>query len=1018
MTPFLLQVAQHYHPAPEISRMCFIFPNKRAVGFFLKYLGDLSAAQRRPIIAPACITINDFFARLGGLRPADRMAAMLTLYDCYKALKPDAEPLDEFIFWGGVILSDFAEVDKYLVEPGHIFKNVAEYRQLQDSLDYLTAEQEEALRHFLGQFRDSGEYKERFRRIWDILLPLYHSFNEALAAEGMATEGAIYRSIAKSLDSVAVVDLLEEGFPDTERFVFVGLNALNECEKRVMRRMRDAGVAEFCWDFSSEEIKDGANRASFFLSRNVAEFPQAFVPDPDGLPRPVVNVVSVPSSVGQTKLLPIILDRCRYSILGSSAAPHPTIDCVDGPPAIEPRVLRPSNGVPAPLSMPDSTIPADGRSSSETAATLGMLRGGTVSGANGGVERSETVEEEEPTAAGQGIGINTAIVLPDEGLLMNVLNSVPEGVEDVNVTMGYPIKGSEFQALMDDIAAMQQNLRERNGQVQFYHKYVWGIFSNGIIRDCLSEDGKQIVGKIRKDARYFIGRDAFRGDALLELIFRPAEDIPQYLKELLIGIAPLLKEQGHMQMELDFAMFYYKAANRLEGMHLEIQPRTMWRLLGQLTARASVPFKGEPLKGLQIMGPLETRALDFDNLIILSCNEGMFPRRAVAPSFIPAELRKGFGLPTYEYQDSVWAYYFYRLIQRASNVWLLFDSRTELSRSGEESRYIRQLQMLYDFDLRRYVVKAPLQDAAAAADIEKTDGDLGAMQADGFSLSVSALQNYLSCPAKFYYSKVKGLKAADEVSEALDAGMLGTVLHETMQTLYGADKIISKAYLEKLLSDEPYLRGLVASGIKEKLKTDEVEGRNLIFEEVIVKYVLQILKTDLARLKKAGKESFRVLGLELERWKTIGGFRFKGYIDRLDSFEDGTVRIVDYKTGKVLDTDVKISDDNASSVVDSLFEAKENSKRPKIALQLYLYDEYLEGDPLIKGKKIVNCIYQTSNIFVSMPEEVERSRQFCQLMRERVAGMLDEIRDKSVPWSRTKDIKTCEFCDFKTICGR
>ena len=984
MTPFLLQVAQHYHPAPEISRMCFIFPNKRAVGFFLKYLGDLSAAQRRPIIAPACITINDFFARLGGLRPADRMAAMLTLYDCYKVLKPDAEPLDEFIFWGGVILSDFAEVDKYLVEPGHIFKNVAEYRQLQDSLDYLTAEQEDALRHFLGQFRDSGEYKERFRRIWDILLPLYHSFNEALAAEGMATEGAIYRSIAKSLDSVAVVDLLGEGFPDVGKFVFVGLNALNECEKRVMRRMRDAGVAEFCWDFSSEEIKDGANRASFFLSRNVAEFPQAFVPDPDGLPRPVVNVVSVPSSVGQTKLLPAILGRCRYSILsnageGSSSS---TVSLRSTPPIA-------SDG-PLPLSMPRVAAVSE-------------------------EDHSPALGDDHPCGE---IGINTAIVLPDEGLLMNVLNSVPEGVEDVNVTMGYPIKGSEFQALMDDIAAMQQNLRERNGQVQFYHKYVWGIFSNGIIRDCLSEDGKQIVGKIRKDARYFIGRDAFRGDALLELIFRPAEDIPRYLKELLIGIAPLLKEQGHMQMELDFAMFYYKAANRLEGMHLEIQPRTMWRLLGQLTARASVPFKGEPLKGLQIMGPLETRALDFDNLIILSCNEGMFPRRAVAPSFIPAELRKGFGLPTYEYQDSVWAYYFYRLIQRASNVWLLFDSRTELSRSGEESRYIRQLQMLYDFDLRRYVVKAPLQDAAAAADIEKTDGDLAAMQADGFSLSVSALQNYLSCPAKFYYSKVKGLKAADEVSEALDAGMLGTVLHETMQTLYGADKIISKAYLEKLLSDEPYLRGLVASGIKEKLKTDEVEGRNLIFEEVIVKYVLQILKTDLARLKKAGKESFRVLGLELERWKAIGGFRFKGYIDRLDSFEDGTVRIVDYKTGKVLDTDVKISDDNASSVVDSLFEAKENSKRPKIALQLYLYDEYLEGDPLIKGKKIVNCIYQTSNIFVSMPEEVERSRQFCQLMRERVAGMLDEIRDKSVPWSRTKDIKTCEFCDFKTICGR
>ena len=601
---------------------------------------------------------------------------------------------------------------------------------------------------------------------------------------------------------------------------------------------------------------------------------------------------------------------------------------------------------------------------------------------------------------------------------MNVLNSIPEGIEDVNVTMGYPMRGSSFQALMNDIAAMQQNLRERNGEVQFYHKFVWGIFSNGIIRDCLSEEGKKAVARIRADARYYIGQGAFKGDALLELIFRPARDILQYLKDLLVGIAPLLKEQGDMQMELDFAMFYYKAANRLQGMDLDIQPRTMWRLLGQLTARASVPFKGEPLKGLQIMGPLETRALDFDNLIILSCNEGMFPRRSVAPSFIPAELRKGFGLPTYEYQDSVWAYYFYRLIQRASNIWLLFDSRTELSRSGEESRYIRQMQMLYDFDLRRYVVKAPLQDAGIPEDIVKTDADIAAMEAEGFRLSVSALQNYLACPAKFYYSKVKGLAPADEVSEALDAGMLGTVLHETMEALYSVGGKVGKGYIEKLLADEPAIHALVASKIKEQLKTDEVEGRNLIFEEIIVKYVLQILRTDKARLQKAGKDSFRVLGLELERRKKIGGFEFVGYIDRLDSFEDGTVRIVDYKTGKVLDTDVKIDDGNASAVVEKLFGSTDNSKRPKIALQLYLYDEYLEGDPLVKGKNIVNCIYQTSNIFVNMPEEVERSGEFCSLMRERVVRLLDEIKDKKVPWSRTQDQKTCEYCDFKTICGR
>ena len=287
--------------------MCFIFPNKRAVSFFRKYMGEECAAAKKAMISPECLTINDFFARIGGLRPADRMESLVTLYDCYSKLYPNAETLDEFIFWGGVLQSDFAEVDKYLVKADHIFKNVAEFRQMQDDLSYLEPEQREAMESFLGQFKGSGDYKEKFRRIWDILLPLYHSFNDALASKGLASEGMLYRSIADRLESESAVDVLAGSFPDSEKFVFVGLNALNECEKKVLRKMRDAHLAEFCWDFSSKEIKDPANRSSFFLAQNVAEFPQAFGLDPDGLPRPVVNVVSVPSSVGQTKLLPYIL---------------------------------------------------------------------------------------------------------------------------------------------------------------------------------------------------------------------------------------------------------------------------------------------------------------------------------------------------------------------------------------------------------------------------------------------------------------------------------------------------------------------------------------------------------------------------------------------------------------------------------------------------------------------------------------------------------------------------------------
>ena len=925
MTPFLKQVANHYHPAPEISRMCFIFPNKRAISFFRKYLAEECARTQKVMIAPECLTINDFFSRLGGLRTADRLSSLLTLYECYKELNPSAEPLDEFVFWGGVILSDFAEVDKYRVSPDQLFRNIADYRHLQGDFDFLEPAQRDAMEHFLGQFEKDGEYKERFRRIWDILLPLYDSFRVRMASRGMATEGGVYRQIADSLDSLAVADLLSGHFPDTEKYVFVGLNALNECEKRVLRKMRDAHLAEFCWDFSSDEIKDPANRSSFFLSQNVAEFPQAFTPDPDGLPRPVVNVVACPSSVGQAKILPSVLP-----------------------------------------------------------------------------EKAD---------------IRTAIVLPDEGLLVPVLNSIPEQIRDVNVTMGYPMKGSEFEALLNNIEALQLNLREKDGKTLFYHKYVWGIFSNSLVRSSVSEAGAEIIRRIRSEARYFIDSASFAGDSLLECIFRPAKDIPAYLKELILKLAHLLKQQEGKEMELDFAMYSYKAVTRLQDLGPDVQPRTWWKLIGQMTGRAAVPFKGEPLKGMQIMGPLETRALDFDNVIILSCNEGLFPRRAVSPSFIPAELRKGFGLPTYEYQDSVWAYYFYRLIQRAGNIWLIYDTRTELSRSGEESRYIRQLQMLYDFDIRQYSLKAPIRESVPETAIQKTEEDIAAMYDPRFRLSVSAVQNYLNCPAQFYYSRVKGLKAADEVNESLDAGMLGSVLHETMEELYTGMETVSRKYLESLLKDEGRVRGIISRRIKKKLRTDEVQGRNLIFEEIITRYAMQILRTDLGLLKDAGKDGFQVLGLELEKTLKIGNFTFLGYIDRLDSFDAGTVRIVDYKTGKVTEQDIDVTDANAAEVVDKLF-GPENKDRPKIALQLYLYGEYLKGDKLVAGKEMQNCIYQTTDIFRQKPKSIPRSPEFCRLAGERLEAVLKEMEDRSVPWKRTEDSKTCEWCDFKTICGR
>lgn len=949
MKPFLRQVAEHYSAAGNIERTCFIFPNRRSLVFFTRYLADCLKGSEKPVFTPKMFTMNDFFFRVSGKRPTDRVNLLLCLYECYKSLYSKAESLDEFIFWGDVLLSDFDDVDKYLVNPKDLFANVSDFKSIQDTYSYLTDTQRTAIENFLKHFREEGRLtvnigsddpnvKERFLQIWDLLYPLYTKFNLLLSSRGDAYEGQAYRALADRIGSESAADVLAEAFPGQDLFVFVGLNALNECEKKVMRRMRDAGIAQFCWDYSSKLIRDSRNKSSFFMSSNVQEFSQACdwdVDEPVGTPK--INVLSVPSSTGQAKLLPGIL---------------------------------------------------------------------------GGMGK---------------VGINTAVVLPDENLLIPVLNSIPEDVRDVNVTMGYPMGGSEFYSLLNDICTMQLHLRQKDGEWYFYHRQVWAIFSNSIFKIAAGEEGRQRMSAVKSGAKYYIPAGDLAGIPVFDLVFRAIvrdvksadaaviHGLEDYQSEIIKGIAQSLRDDPDMALELEFAKEYYLAVNRLRRIELPVQPTTYFRLLGQLVGSESVPFKGEPLKGLQIMGPLETRALDFENLIVLSCNEGVFPHRSVSSSFIPPELRRGFGLPTYEFQDAVWAYYFYRMIQRASNIWLIYDSRTENMKSGEESRYIKQLELHFGIGLKRHIARSVISEPESPGDISKTEEDVRVVKES--SLSASALQNYLSCPAKFYYHTVKRLHPDDEVSESMDAGMIGNVFHATMEDLYrGRDKVTAD-YVKSRIKDKKGIRAVIREHVKEELHTIEVSGRNLIFEDVVLQYVLKVLSRDLEHMKACGVDEFSVLGLELTLPWEFHGYHFKGIIDRLDSFVPGTVRVVDYKTGKVEDSDIHIDDSNALEVVEKLF-GTDNSKRPKISLQLFLYDMFVRSMPEYASRKMVNSIYQTAGLFVNPVEDVPVSESFCSLTAERLAEMLDEIADVGIPFRRTDDAETCKWCDFKMLCGR
>ena len=954
MIPFLKQVAARYL-ATDIEGTCFVFPNRRSAVFFRKYLGDLlrESGADRPMHAPQSLTINDFFYKVQGGEVTDRIRLLLELYESYKTVYPKAEPLDEFIFWGEVILADFGDVDKFLVDAEDLFTDVADFKDIQDDYTHLSDVQREAILHFVDHFRDrngrltvrldtdDATVKARFLQVWNILYPLYLDFRARLRAQGMAYEGMVYRDLAERLKGgEAVADVLSAVFPQARRFVFVGLNALNECEKTVLRRFRDAGLAEFCWDFVSEAVRDPRNKSSVFMRENVRVFPNAFPVDPDGIGKPSFHVVSVPSSVGQAKIAPEILARCHA-----------------------------------------------------------------------------------------GDPVETAFILPDETLLLPLLNSIPPEYAHINVTMGCPLTGGAVYSLVSSVAAMQQRLREKAGSWHFYHREVRSIFSNSLFRAVLTPEEEKVVREVKTQAKYYIPQGDLQGGPLLDLVFRPVVTRPKepsadqncqlvrYLSDIVSYVGWKLRGVEEMLLELDFAKRCMQSLNLLRDICLDALPATWLRLLDELLSGEAVPFRGEPLKGLQVMGPLETRALDFRNVILFSANEGVFPRRSSNASFVPPELRKGFGLPTFEYQDSVWAYYFYRMVQRAEHVWLVSDSRTEGLKSGEESRYIKQLQYHYQIPLERFVATSRLELAPEVAEIPKTQADVDLIR--GGEHSASSLQSYLYCPAKFYYSFIKHLSTEDEVLEAMDAGALGTVYHATMQSLYGPfkHKCLTVADIEGMMKDRKAIKTLVRKTIIDKMNTVDVTGRDLVVEEVIVEYVFRTLRHDKDLLVKSGSKGFDILFLEEKMTGMFEGFKIKGFADRIDSFLGGEARIVDYKTGKVEQDDIDINDDNAAEVVDKLFGPK-NSGRPKIALQLFLYGLLVQERTELRGRPVVNSIYSVSRLFTQPLQDRPANAEFARLTRERLKDLFAEMTDPSVPFRRTEERKTCEYCDFKMICGR
>ena len=632
-----------------------------------------------------------------------------------------------------------------------------------------------------------------------------------------------------------------------------------------------------------------------------------------------------------------------------------------------------------------------------------------------------------------------AIVLADETLLIPVLNSIPEYINDVNITMGFPISESPAFSLFNSLIDLQQS--QKKGDV-FYYKSIRKVIEHPYISSLYADDAYSIVNYILEHNKIYIGSESLIKNDLYKLIFKnisEKDSISDYINNIIYFISEELKESENPNHEVvtehlqTIFLTVKKFDDILNNSDIEIKTKTYLSILKTIIKNKTIPYTGEPLKGLQIMGILETRTLDFDNLIFLSLNEGVLPKTASSASFVPYSLRRGFGMPTIEHQDAVFGYYFYRLIQRSKNIKLVYNSAISTT-SKEKSRFLTQI-MLEDF------TKYKLNDLSFNVNIstnknivieknEEIQSLLKRYLKHEIKLSPSALNTYLNCSLMFYFRYIASIKESDKVSEDIDPMQFGSIFHLAMETLYADFKInkttINQKHLLSILNSKETISNAVLKGFTDivfktdsPISIDQLHGKNIIIYYVIIDYITKLIEQDIKQVP------FKIVDLEGKYYLPIDivvndkteSIITGGSIDRIDE-KDNFFKILDYKTG------------NASAEftsIEELFDI-EKEKRPKEVLQTFIYTiAYMHSENIDKAipgiiqiLKIYNKDYSTDINYIEKRKKYKIT-DFSIYKNEFIKHLSTEISkifDSNIPFSQTEHLKHCEYCSYKNICHK
>ncbi|WP_405411960.1 PD-(D/E)XK nuclease family protein [Maribacter sp. Asnod1-A12] len=801
---------------PDTGNVVFVLPSKRA-GVFLKK--TLSQSLNQTVLAPEIYSIEDFIEKVSNLVTANTTTQLFELYHAYlKVGDYEKESFDSFLKWGQILLQDFNEVDRYLVEAATLYQNVAAIQEVNHwSLN-----------------PDNSEMIENYLHFWRYLEEIYNQFNNRLLEQGLGHQGLIYKTSVSELPNYIN--------NTSKKHIFLGFNALNTAESILIQTILEKTDASIYWDIDPYFLQDNIHDAGYFIrnykstwnvlkGKPLAGLTNYYNTDKN------IEIIGVPKNISQINYVGDLLFKIQNE---------------------SPDTLR-----------------------------------------------------------------NAAIVLGNEELLNPLLNSIPDNIPATNITMGQKLESTTLASFFTNLIEFHEQKTEKG----WFYKHLLNLLTHSyavLLFDANEVSTERLVSKIKTNNWSYITntqiRELLPEHAAIHLLFEDVKNNPNSLIDNFLALIQSIRtievvKQNSLLLEQLYKFF--TLFNQLKDLCTSFtyinNLKSLKHLFSQLLSSETLDFQGNPIEGIQIMGMLESRLLDFETIIITSVNEGVLPSGKSNNSFIPFDLKIKNGLPTYKEKDAVYTYHFYRLLQRAKNVYVLYNTEPDALEGGERSRLITQL--LTDdnrTDIKSFIATPTIQPITKEIEqVEKTSSLAALIQEKarkGFS--PSSLSNYIRNPIDFYKQNLLNINEVMQVEETLAPNTFGTIVHDSLEELY--TPLVGKTLTEESLNAiRKNVSTSVARNFEKTYKEGNISsGKNYISFHVILKYIQTFIDAEITAIKD---HSIKIIALEQELSVplTVPGLEFpiilKGKLDRVDEY-DGITRIIDYKTGKVERRNVEIVD--------------------------------------------------------------------------------------------------------------